>query len=103
MKFDQSVISVDRIHAAAQAIDPVFLNTPQYRSETLSLLLGVAVVCKVETANPIGNFKGRGMDWWMRGQKGVTRVVCASAGNLWQALAYVGRGAGVAVEIFAAE
>jgi len=97
------MISVDRIHVAAQAIDPVFLNTPQYHSETLSLLLGVSVVCKIETANPIGNFKGRGMDWWMRCQKGVTRVVCASAGNLGQALAYAGRRAGVAVEIFAAE
>ncbi len=97
------MISVDRIHAAAQAIDPVFLNTPQYHSETLSRLLGVAVVCKIETANPIGNFKGRGMDWWVRCQKGVTRVVCASAGNLGQALTYAGRRAGVAVEIFAAE
>ena len=96
------MISTERILAASQAIDPVFLHTPQYRSEGLSRLTGATVLCKVESANPIGCFKGRGADWWMQSCAPDGRVVCASAGNFGQALAYAARRRGREVTVFAA-
>ncbi|HEY3163122.1 MAG TPA: hypothetical protein VGJ71_02120, partial [Candidatus Limnocylindrales bacterium] len=50
----------DAIRAAVDAIDPVFLGGPQYVHEGLSARLGVPVIVKVETVNPIRSFKGRG-------------------------------------------
>ncbi len=66
------------------------------------------VVVKVETANPIGCFKGRGT--WLavaellaRGAVGEGRgLVVASAGNFGQGVAYAGRAMGVPVVVFAA-
>ena len=58
-------ISLDRIAAAADVIDPVFLRSPQFVSEPLSDALGVRTVVKVETVNPIRCFKGRGADFYL--------------------------------------
>jgi len=41
-------LSVERIEQAAGIIDPVFLNSPQFRAETLEQQLGCRVVVKVE-------------------------------------------------------
>ncbi len=60
------------------------------------------MLCKVESANPIGSFKGRGADWWMQSCALDGRVVCASAGNFGQALAYAARRRGRQVMVFAA-
>ena len=94
------MILPENIETAFASIDNVFLNTPQYQSEGLSALLGVALVCKVETANPIGCFKGRGVDWLMQNQKEVRHVVTASSGNFGQAVAYAGRQSDTRVEVF---
>lgn len=96
-------ISPDAIEEAAAAIDPVFRDSPQYVSEGLSEALGCRVLCKVESVNPIGSFKGRGADWWMRRRQDLAQVVCASAGNFGQAIAYAGRARGIGVQVFAAE
>ena len=49
------------IRAAHARIHPVFRDSPQYVHEGLSRpALGVPVIVKVETANPIRSFKGRG-------------------------------------------
>jgi threonine dehydratase len=85
-------LDIKRIEAAAGTIDPVFLNSPQYVCESLSRELGCRIVLKVETMNPIRCFKGRGTE---------TAVVCASAGNLGQALAYSGRRRGYPVTVAA--
>src|ERR687895_2557040 len=59
---------------------------------------------KVETLNPVRSFKGRGTETvaavaqW----NGASRVVCASAGNLGQALAYNGTRRGLQVTVVAA-
>ena len=53
-------ISPDHIREAANLIDPVFLHTPQFDCEPLSEHIGVSTVLKVESANPIRSFKGRG-------------------------------------------
>ncbi|WP_282702679.1 pyridoxal-phosphate dependent enzyme [Streptomyces sp. CC219B] len=92
-----------RILAARQVIDPVFLDTPLYRCEALEPGLGCAVSVKLETANPVRSFKARGTELVasrLAGQ-GARDVVCASAGNLGQALAWSGRGRGLAVTVVA--
>jgi threonine dehydratase len=59
-------------------------------------------VVKVETLNPIRSFKGRGTSLYMAGVQPGATVVCASAGNFGQAMAYSGRSRGVRVVVFAA-
>jgi threonine dehydratase len=98
-----SSISVDRIREAAETIDPVFLNSPQYVCEPLSARLGVTTVLKVECVNPIRSFKGRGADYLLHrlgGQAG--GFVCASAGNFGQGMAYAARKRGDRLTVFAA-
>ena len=96
-------LSIVRIAEAARVIDPVFLNTPQYADEQLSAALGRKVVVKVETANPLRSFKGRGADFLMGRFDAGQTVVCSSTGNFGQAMAYTGRRRGVAVEVFVPE
>lgn len=98
MPFEE--LSLDRIADAAVSIDPVFRNSPQYVDDQLSDLLGREVVLKVETANPIRSFKGRGVDYLVRGLPDGSHLVAVSTGNFGQAVAYVGRGRGFAVDVF---
>jgi threonine dehydratase len=98
-----SQISIKNIEAAAGAIDPEFLNMPQYQCENLSKLLGFDLVCKDESRNPVGCFKGRGADWWMKCQSAPVPYVCASAGNFGLALAWAGKQVGTEVHVFTAE
>jgi threonine dehydratase len=101
-------VSPSTIEAARSRIPSVFRDTPQFVSEPLSDELGVPVVVKVETANPIGCFKGRGT--WLavaellaRGAVGEGRgLVVASAGNFGQGVAYAARALGVPVVVYAA-
>jgi threonine dehydratase len=87
-------LDIRRIEAAVGKISPVFLNSPQYVCESLGRALGCRIVLKVQTINPIRCFKGRGIETVLSDlltAKGPQKVVCASAGNLGQALAYSGR------------
>jgi threonine dehydratase len=92
-----------RIRAARRVIDPVFLDTPLYRCEPLEPALGCAVSIKLETANPVRSFKARGTEVVASrlARHGPRAVVCASAGNLGQALAWSGRGRGLDVTVVA--
>jgi threonine dehydratase len=93
-----------RIRAARRVIDPVFLDTPLYRCEALEPELGCAVSIKLETANPVRSFKARGTELVasrLSDGDGPRAVVCASAGNLGQALAWSGRGRGLDVTVVA--
>lgn len=96
-------ITVERIEAAARAIDPVFLGAPQYECEPLGDALGCRAVLKVETANPIRSFKGRGASWLVANLDPATPapLMCASAGNFGQAMAYACRAAGVPLTVYA--
>ncbi len=95
------------IRAAHATIDPAFRDSPQYVHETLSGRLGVPVIVKVETVNPIRSFKGRGT--WVvvhalaaDGAIGPDRpIVCASAGNFGQGVAYAARALGLPSIVFA--
>ena len=99
-------LSLDSIAAAARAIEPAFLHSPQYDCVALSDALGCRLLLKFELFNPIRSFKGRGADWYLqqrlaRGER--SALVCASAGNFGQALAYACRTHGIALRVYAAE
>ncbi|MFB7996241.1 threonine/serine dehydratase [Streptomyces sp. NPDC056002] len=92
-----------RIRAARRVIDPIFLDTPLYRCEALETGLGCTVSIKLETANPIRSFKARGTEVVanLLADSGSRAAVCASAGNLGQALAWSGRSRGIDVTVVA--
>jgi threonine dehydratase len=94
------------IRAAHPTIHPAFRDSPQYLNEALSALAGAPVIVKVETVNPIRSFKGRGT--WIalqalaaEGGIGTDRpVVCVSAGNFGQGVAFAARSLGVPAVVF---
>lgn len=96
----------DAIRAAHFRIPQVFRDSPQFVHEGMSVRLGVPVIVKVETVNPIGSFKGRGT--WIaiaalagEGRIGPERpVVCVSAGNFGQGVAYAARAHKVPAVVF---
>ncbi len=94
-------LRLDRIEAAVRGIEPVFLNTPQFVSEPISGLLGARITLKVETVNPIRSFKGRGATWLVANLRGAEPLMCASAGNFGQAMAYACRAKGVPLTVYA--
>jgi threonine dehydratase len=98
-------LSLDRIAEAARSIDPVFLRSPQFVCEPLADALGCRLTLKVETVNPIRSFKGRGADFAIgklveRGEG--SPIVCASAGNFGQGVAYACRKRGLPATVFVA-
>jgi threonine dehydratase len=98
-----SSLSLERIREAAVVIDPVFRDSPQFISETLSRRLGMRLLCKVECLNPIRSFKGRGTDYFVHGLGSDSRpLVAASAGNFGQGMAHAARKRGRPVILFAA-
>ena len=99
----QTRLDTARIRAARRVIDPVFLDTPLFRCEALEPVLGCGVSIKLETANPVRSFKGRGTELVtsLLAEHGARAVVCASAGNLGQALAWSGRRRGLDVTVVA--
>jgi threonine dehydratase len=96
-------LSLARIEEASRAIDPVFRDSPQFADPQLSAALGREVLVKVETANPLGSFKGRGADFFVRDLEPGAGLVCSTGGNFGQALAYAGRRRGLPVEVFVSE
>ena len=100
----KSRLSLENIEAAARTIDPVFLNSPQFESQKLGELLGMKLVLKVETLNPIRSFKGRGADFFAAQLPGnAGHLVCGSAGNFGQGMAYAARKRRLPLVVFAAE
>lgn len=95
-------LSLDRIAEAPRHIDRVFLDSPQYLCEPLADRLGHPVTLKVETINPIRSFKGRGAGLYVAGLSEPTPagLVCASAGNFGQGLAYACRRRGIPLVVY---
>ena len=73
----------------------------------LDSLVQAQLHLKVECLNPVRSFKGRGVgalvNQLLRRDSGCQHLVCASAGNLGQALAYCGTRHGLDVTVVAAE
>ena len=101
---DRVRLQLDQVRGAVNAIDPVFLDTPALPCPPLGHVLGCSMTLKVETLNPVRSFKGRGTETVaaVAREMGTSRLVCASAGNLGQALAYSGRRRGLEVTVVAA-
>lgn len=91
----QTRLDTARILAARRLIDPVFLDTPFYRCEALEPGLGCAVHIKLETANPVRSFKGRGTEVVARrswrtataSPAAPWRRSCAAAMSTWRLIA----------------
>jgi len=97
-------ISLEQIEKASRSIDPVFLHSPQFESESIGGELGIRLILKVETVNPLRCFKGRGPDFFVSGLYRTTPpLVCASAGNFGQGMAYASRKRGFTLTVFASE
>jgi len=94
-------LSPGRVEEAVRVIDPVFLDSPQFVCEPLGDELGVRLAIKVETLNPIRSFKGRGTDFLVSEAEDGVPLVCASAGNFGQAMAYSCRKQGLDLTVYA--
>lgn len=96
-------LDTGRIRAARQLIDPMFLDTPLHHCDALGAVLGCTVSIKLETANPVHSFKGRGTEVVASGlaDAGSQAAVCASAGNLGHALAWSDRRRGLDITVVA--
>src|SRR4051812_17311399 len=97
-------LELDKVRGAVDGIDAVFLDSPALPCPSLGQMLDCSVTLKVETLNPVRSFKGRGTEAVsaVARSEGASRVVCASAGNLGQALAYSGPRRGLEVTVVAA-
>jgi threonine dehydratase len=93
-------LSVQRITLASNVIDPCFRNSPQFEAESLGKLFGCRLVVKVETANPIRSFKARGAQFFVSRLEHRVPLVCASAGNFGQGMAYAARQHGIPLTVF---
>jgi threonine dehydratase len=105
---EDPALTRDAIRAVHATIHPAFTHSPQYVHDGLSARLGVPLIVKVETVNPIRSFKGRGtwvvIDALVReaALRDDRPVVCASAGNFGQGIAFAAGRAGVRSVVFAA-
>lgn len=94
----------DHTHQAARGmINPIFRDTPLYPCKAFETILGCKVSIKLETANPVRSFKARGAEVVasLLAGSGPRALICASAGNLGQALAWSGRDRGLEVTVVA--
>ncbi len=90
IEFD-AVTTLEDIRAARERIRSAVHETPCRRSETLSRLAGAEVYLKLENLQPTGSFKERGaLNRLLLIPEGERRrgVICASAGNHAQGVAY---------------
>lgn len=90
------------IEAAYAAIDPQFRDMPIESRPALDDALSATILLKDETANPIHCFKGRGATWFMQGIADARPLVCGSAGNFGQGLAWAAQRHGLSLTVFTA-
>jgi threonine dehydratase len=90
------------VERAREAIADVVRHTPVLPSATLSDRCGAPVVLKAESLQRTGSFKIRGALSKLAalGEGCAAGVVCGSAGNHAQALAFAARARGVPCEVF---
>lgn len=82
-----------RIAEAAHRIDPAFRDTPTWHAPAIDAACGAQLSHKLELLTPIRSFKGRGADWFVASLSPTdTRpLICASAGNFGQGMAWAAR------------
>lgn len=99
MELENHRLSLANIKASVDLIDEVFLNTPQYINPGLSRLFDLQLTAKIETINPVRCFKGRGSEVLVSKSEGYDHLICASAGNFGQAMAFSGRKRGIKITV----
>lgn len=90
----QHRLSIENIERAASEIDAVFTNTPQFNCEPLSKELGAQLTLKSGNAQPNSKLQGQRRRFFMSETKSTLQdqqLVCATAGNFGQAMAYACR------------
>lgn len=95
-------LSLESIQHAMTTIPREFLHTPQFESAALSEALGCQLTVKLETLNPIRSFKGRGASHFVASLERSAKLICASAGNFGQAMAYACRSRNMSLTVYAA-
>ncbi len=97
--------SADDVRRAAEAGAGVIRETPLLSSRTLTERTGITVALKAENLQRTGSFKIRGALAKIAslGDACEVGVVCASAGNHAQAVAYAARERGVSCDVFMPE
>lgn len=98
-----ATITVEEIERAAQAGENIVRQTPVLSSRTLSEQLGSVVELKTENLQRTGSFKLRGALAKLASlssEECALGVVCGSAGNHAQAVAYAARARGIPCEVF---
>jgi threonine dehydratase len=101
-----ATITVEEIERAAKAGDKIVRRTPVLSSRTLSERLGSVVELKTENLQRTGSFKLRGAlakIASLSSEECARGVVCGSAGNHAQAVAYAARARGIPCEVFMPE
>jgi len=91
-------VSADDVRAAAERLRDVAVRTPLERNERLSQLTGADVWLKREDLQPVRSYKLRGAYNFIASLPDSERangIVCASAGNHGQGVAYTCRRLGV--------
>jgi threonine dehydratase len=99
------LITEASIERAARAGDGVVRETPIITTRTLSERAGARIVLKAENLQGTGSFKLRGAMAKIAalGEETARGVVCGSAGNHAQAVAYAALSRGVPCEVFMPE
>ncbi len=100
-----SLVTVASIERAARAGEGVVKETPIITTRTLSERAQTRIVLKAENLQGTGSFKLRGAMSKLAalGDAAARGVVCGSAGNHAQAVAYAARSRGVPCEVFMPE
>ena len=93
------------IQTRIENMKPLHLETPSFESRALSIGAGRTVLLKLESAQPLGSFKIRGIgsacqEYVRRGAK---RFISSSGGNAGIAVAYAGRHLSVPVVVVVPE
>ncbi|MDQ3640435.1 MAG: threonine ammonia-lyase IlvA [Actinomycetota bacterium] len=93
-----AAVTAEDVHAAAERLRDVAVRTPLERNDRLSELVGADVWLKREDLQPVRSYKLRGAYNFIASLSDAQRatgVVCASAGNHGQGVAYTCRRLGV--------
>lgn len=96
------MIDLDAVTRAHRALPIGLRDTPQYWEPNVSGALGRDVAVKLECFNPVRSFKARGAHTFLASTPDGTRVVCASAGNFGQGLAWAAQDRDVEITVYAA-
>ena len=97
-------VSAEDVRAAADRLRDIAVRTPLERNDRLSQLVGAEVWLKREDLQPVRSYKLRGAYNFIASLADSERangVVCASAGNFGQAMAYACRSRDIALVVLA--